>query len=47
MINHLFAIALDKIAFLPFAFQMDLWRWDVFEGKTNPDNFNCHWWKLA
>ncbi|CAB3376654.1 Hypothetical predicted protein, partial [Cloeon dipterum] len=46
-INYLFSIALEKIAFLPSAYQMDLWRWDVFEGKTTPENYNCHWWKLA
>ncbi|CAB3376655.1 Hypothetical predicted protein [Cloeon dipterum] len=46
-INYLFSIALNKIAFLPFAYQMDLWRWDVFEGKTTPENYNCHWWRLA
>lgn len=24
---------------------MDLWRWDVFEGKTSPEDYNCNWWK--
>ncbi|XP_065334808.1 angiotensin-converting enzyme-like isoform X1 [Cloeon dipterum] len=46
-INYLFTTALDKIAFLPFAYELDLWRWDVFEGKTTPENYNCHFWKLA
>ena len=24
----------DKIAFMPFGYLMDLWRWDVFDGTT-------------
>ncbi|KAF4527176.1 hypothetical protein B566_EDAN006101 [Ephemera danica] len=45
-INHLFSTALDKIAFLPFAYMLDLWRWDVFEGRTQPEEYNCAWWRL-
>ncbi|KAF4530685.1 hypothetical protein B566_EDAN004924 [Ephemera danica] len=45
-INHLFLVALDKIAFIPSALMMDEWRWDVFEGRAQPEEYNCHWWKL-
>jgi peptidyl-dipeptidase A len=38
--------ALDKIAFLPFGKLIDQWRWDVFSGKTTPDQYNAAWWAL-
>ncbi|XP_065334357.1 angiotensin-converting enzyme-like [Cloeon dipterum] len=46
-INHLFYMALEKIAFLPFAYELDLWRWNVFNETTTIDNYNCDWWKLV
>ena len=45
-INFLMSMALDKIAFLPFGYLMDKWRWDVFEGKITPANYNTKWWEL-
>lgn len=45
-INYLMSIALDKIAFLPFGYLMDLWRWGVFDGSTQPESYNEDWWKL-
>ncbi len=45
-INYLMSIALDKIAFLPFAILMDQWRWGVFDGSTTEAEFNQEWWKL-
>lgn len=39
-------MGLDKIAFLPFAYVMDQWRWDVFVGKIPADEYNCRWWEL-
>uniref|UniRef100_A0A1B6C745 Angiotensin-converting enzyme n=1 Tax=Clastoptera arizonana TaxID=38151 RepID=A0A1B6C745_9HEMI len=45
-INNLFNTGLDKIAFLPFGYIMDLWRWGVFKGTITPENYNCQWWKL-
>lgn len=47
LLNHLYAKGLDKIVFLPFAYMMDKWRWNVFQGKVTPDNYNCNWWSLA
>ncbi|GFG28485.1 hypothetical protein Cfor_07332, partial [Coptotermes formosanus] len=45
-INSLFALALDKLPFLPFSLVMDEWRWDIFEGSITSDQYNCHWWRL-
>merc|ERR1712106_912532 len=45
-INILFDMALERIAFLPFGYLVDKFRWDVYSGKTSPENMNCHWWKL-
>ena len=46
LINVQMKDALEKIAFLPFGLLMDKWRWDVFSGKTKPDQYNEAWWKL-
>jgi peptidyl-dipeptidase A len=45
-INVLMKMALDKIAFLPFGWIIDKWRWDVFSGKTPPSKYNEAWWEL-
>lgn len=45
-INALMQIALQKVAFLPFGLLIDMWRWDVFSGKTNESQWNTHWWEL-
>lgn len=47
LLNHLYMKSLDKIVFLPFAYMMDRWRWNVFQKKVTPDNYNCNWWSLA
>ncbi|OAD56126.1 Angiotensin-converting enzyme, partial [Eufriesea mexicana] len=46
-INHLYLKGLDKIVFLPFAYMVDKWRWNVFQGQVTPDNYNCNWWDLV
>jgi peptidyl-dipeptidase A len=38
--------ALDKLAFLPFGFVVDQWRWKVFSGEIGPDAYNSTWWDL-
>jgi peptidyl-dipeptidase A len=38
--------ALEKVAFLPFGYLVDKWRWDVFSGKTKPSEYNKAWWEL-
>lgn len=45
-INFLMSIALDKIAFLPFGYLMDQWRWKVFDGRISSDAYNKEWWNL-
>ncbi|KAB0802628.1 hypothetical protein PPYR_04814 [Photinus pyralis] len=46
-INYLYMMALDKVAFLPFTYLMDKWRYDVFKGDIYKDQYNCHWWRLS
>ena len=38
--------ALDKVAFLPFGYLVDQWRWKVFSGEVKPDGYNKEWWAL-
>ena len=38
--------ALYKVAFLPYAYMLELWRWDVFERKITANKYNLHWWKI-
>ncbi|KAF0306254.1 Angiotensin-converting enzyme [Amphibalanus amphitrite] len=45
-LNFLMLTALDKIAFLPFGYLIDKWRWDLFSNVTSPEDLNCAWWKL-
>ena len=46
LINLQMQDALDKIGFLPFGKLIDQWRWDVFSGKTAPEQYNAAWWAL-
>ncbi|KAF5302724.1 hypothetical protein FQR65_LT08466 [Abscondita terminalis] len=43
-LNALMDMALERVAFLPFAFLVDKWRWDVFSDKVNETEWNKHWW---
>ncbi|KAK7075582.1 hypothetical protein SK128_019629 [Halocaridina rubra] len=45
-INFLFNMALDKIAFLPFGYLLDQWRWEVFSGEISSSELNRRWWEL-
>jgi peptidyl-dipeptidase A len=38
--------ALDKVAFLPFGYMVDQWRWKVFSGEIKPTDYNQGWWDL-
>jgi peptidyl-dipeptidase A len=38
--------ALDKVAFLPFGYLVDQWRWKVFSGEVGPNDYNKAWWDL-
>ncbi len=46
LINVQLKDALEKVAFLPFGKLIDQWRWDVFSGKTPPEQYNAAWWAL-
>uniref|UniRef100_A0A914XL95 Angiotensin-converting enzyme n=1 Tax=Plectus sambesii TaxID=2011161 RepID=A0A914XL95_9BILA len=45
-INFLFKQALGKVAFLPFGYLIDVWRWSVFDGTYNSSTYNTGWWDL-
>jgi peptidyl-dipeptidase A len=45
-IGNLLQRALSKVAFLPFGYSVDKWRWDVYSGKTKPADYDKHWWEL-
>ena len=38
--------ALEKVAFLPFGYLVDQWRWKVFSGEIKPGDYNKAWWEL-
>jgi peptidyl-dipeptidase A len=42
----LMKLALDKVAFLPFGYLVDQWRWKVFSGEAGPGGYNKAWWEL-
>ncbi len=46
LINQQMNLALDKVAFLPFAMMIDRWRWAVFDGRIKPSDYNTAWWEL-
>lgn len=45
-INFLFALAMDKVVFLPYALALEEWRWDIFSKRISKERYNCHWWLL-
>ena len=45
-IGFLLNRALDKVAFLPFGYLVDQWRWKVFSGEIKPEDYNKAWWDL-
>ncbi len=45
-IGLLLRLALDKVAFLPFGYLVDQWRWRVFSGEVGPGDYNKAWWEL-
>ncbi len=38
--------ALQKIAFLPFSYLVDQWRWKVYAGEVKPEDYDKVWWQL-
>jgi len=45
-IGFLLNRALDKVAFLPFGYLVDQWRWKVFSGEVKSADYNKAWWEL-
>ncbi|XP_065573989.1 angiotensin-converting enzyme-like [Artemia franciscana] len=42
--NFLFTMGMEKIAFMPFGYLLDKWRWKVFSGDISPERLNEAWW---
>lgn len=45
-INILLKMALERLAFLPYGYLVDKYRWDLFSGVADENTMNCHWVKL-
>ena len=45
-IGPLLYTALQKVAFLPFAYMVDKWRWEVYGGQVKPADYDKAWWAL-
>ncbi|CAN5824529.1 M2 family metallopeptidase [soil metagenome] len=45
-IGFLLQRSLEKVAFLPFGYLVDQWRWKVFSGEVGPGDYNNAWWTL-
>ncbi|ALV08954.1 M2 family metallopeptidase [Roseateles depolymerans] len=46
-IDNLLMQALRKVAFLPFAYKVDAWRWQVYGGQVQPQDYDKVWWSLS
>ncbi|MGZ6070548.1 MAG: M2 family metallopeptidase [Myxococcaceae bacterium] len=46
LINSQLKAALEKVSFLPFGKDIDVWRWQVFSGKVTPASYESSWWAL-
>jgi len=45
-LHYLLSQALDKIAFIPYAYAVNQWRWSVLNGTTTNMKFNSDWWAM-
>jgi peptidyl-dipeptidase A len=45
-IGPLLYTALQKVAFLPFGYMVDKWRWQVYSGQVRPADYDKAWWAL-
>jgi len=46
-IGPLLYTALQKVAFMPFAYKVDKWRWQVYAGQVQPADYDKAWWALT
>jgi len=44
-LNFLMRQALQKIAFIPFGYLIDQWRWNLFAGEISQAQYNSRWWE--
>lgn len=45
-INEIYQSALTKIVLLPFAYSLDQYRWELFRGEIESDEYNCRFWQI-
>ncbi|CAL8085572.1 unnamed protein product [Orchesella dallaii] len=45
-LNYLMQMGLQKIVFLPFAFLIDAYRWQMFDGSIDRSNLTYYWVKM-
>ncbi|XP_023220413.1 angiotensin-converting enzyme-like isoform X3 [Centruroides sculpturatus] len=45
-LNLLMQRALAKVVFLPWSLLIDLWRYEVFEGRLSSSDMTKRWWEL-
>ncbi|XP_075415793.1 angiotensin-converting enzyme-like protein Ace3 [Tenrec ecaudatus] len=45
-VNFLMGIALEKVAFIPFSYLVDMYRWRVFDGTIHKHIYNQEWWSF-
>ena len=45
-INLLMRSALYWVPMIPYAYLLDVFRYNVFEGKIKPEKYNKVWWRM-
>ncbi|VDK44288.1 unnamed protein product [Anisakis simplex] len=45
-VNMLYLEALEQFVKLPYDLVVDVWRFNIFDGKTTKETWNDDWWKL-
>ena len=39
-------MAVDTVTFMPYAYILDKWVWNVYNGNIKPDELNAKWWEM-
>ncbi|XP_049548319.1 angiotensin-converting enzyme-like [Anopheles darlingi] len=45
-LNQFYQSGLAKLVFLPFAYTLDKYRWEIFRGDVKPEHYNCKFWEM-
>lgn len=45
-LNQFYQAGLSKLVFLPFAYTLDKYRWEIFRGDVKPEHYNCKFWEM-